>query len=82
MALTALPLSGVESVRSQGGGLARWAWRRWQERFHRLLVTLLVANNAVHISLPRTLGGAPRRPGSQDESRKSTRFFARSVRSK
>ncbi|MGC8917532.1 MAG: hemolysin family protein [Thermoanaerobaculum sp.] len=50
-ALTALPVSRVESLAHGGGGWKRAAWRRWRRRPHRLLVTLLVLNNATNVGI-------------------------------
>lgn len=50
-ALTALPLSRVEALSRQDHKLARWAWRRWRQLPHRVLVTLLVLNNAANVGI-------------------------------
>jgi putative hemolysin len=49
-ALTALPISRVDALQQQGG-VRGWAWRRWHDLPHRMLVTLLVGNTFVNIGL-------------------------------
>lgn len=49
-ALTALPASRVDTLR-QLGGARGWAWKRWRNRPHRVLVSLLVGNTIVNIGL-------------------------------
>jgi putative hemolysin len=50
-ALTSLPVSRVESLMKTGGAMRRWAWRRWRELPHRVLVTLLVGNTFINVGL-------------------------------
>lgn len=50
-ALTALPLSRVVARAEAGLGPLAWAWGRWRNRPHRLIVTLLVGNTLVNIGL-------------------------------
>lgn len=50
-ALTALPLSRVELLRKKGGRLRRWAWSTWRSRPHRVLVSLLILNNAANVGI-------------------------------
>ncbi len=50
-ALTALPISRVEVFSRSQGRLTRAAWRRWRQRPHRVLVTLLVLNNATNVGI-------------------------------
>jgi len=50
-ALTALPVSRVATLARSGPQPASWAWRRWQQRPHRVLVTILAGNNAVNIGI-------------------------------
>lgn len=50
-ALTALPLSRVELLTKKGGRLRRWAWSTWRSRPHRVLVSLLVLNNAANVGI-------------------------------
>lgn len=50
-ALTALPISRVEVLSRAKSRLTRGAWRRWRERPHRVLVTLLVLNNATNVGI-------------------------------
>jgi len=66
-ALTSLPASRVEQLRARGGPWTRWAWRRWRERPHRLLVTILVANNAVNILISALASELALRLGGQQE---------------
>lgn len=50
-ALTALPISRVEVLLRSGSRPARAAWHRWRARPHRVLVTLLVLNNATNVGI-------------------------------
>ncbi len=50
-ALTALPISRVEVFSRSKSHIIRGAWRRWRERPHRVLVTLLVLNNATNVGI-------------------------------
>ncbi|MCX7895648.1 MAG: hemolysin family protein [Thermoanaerobaculum sp.] len=50
-ALTALPISRVEVLAKGRRGFARGAWQRWRRRPHRILVTLLVLNNATNVGI-------------------------------
>jgi putative hemolysin len=50
-ALTALPLSRVETLAGKSGGLRRRAWQRWRRQPHRVLVTILVGNTGANIAL-------------------------------
>ena len=50
-ALTALPVSRVATLARGGAHVTGWAWRRWQQRPHRVLVTILIGNNAVNIGI-------------------------------
>jgi putative hemolysin len=50
-ALTALPFSRVAPLAKAGGRAARWAWRRWRARPHRVLVALLAGNTLVNIGI-------------------------------
>lgn len=50
-ALTALPISRVEVLLRSGRRPARAAWQRWKKKPHRVLVTLLVLNNATNVGI-------------------------------
>lgn len=50
-ALTALPVSRVAAIAARAGRPTRRAWERWRDRPHRVLVTILVGNNAVNIGI-------------------------------
>ncbi len=50
-ALTALPYSRVAGLARRGGRVARWGWRRWRTRPHRVLVALLAGNTLVNIGI-------------------------------
>jgi putative hemolysin len=50
-ALTALPVSRVDALARHGRRFEKLAWRRWRQRPHRVLVTLLVGNTFVNIGM-------------------------------